>query len=195
MNIESSKIVVSSEEARQKWLEYRHSMGRVQSTPEDREIMSIYKQLAKGGIIINAVDAIARAGLNTQQLPNLAICRADAQWCYLHNTYRGSYAFSIDQGYYRYRTKRNFVIPENSLPGIKHKYRSRALVPLIPLPLRPSGALSKYHILWEAEWEPFPPRDPILLRRLSGNLFLVVAAWDLTPVEMGVLSKRIRADE
>lgn len=52
--------------------------------------------------------------------------------------------------------------------------------------------MNKYHILWEAEWSPIPPRDPMLLRRIGkADLWVVVAHWDLTEVERAALSTRI----
>ncbi len=51
---------------------------------------------------------------------------------------------------------------------------------------------SNYHILWEAEWTKIVPRDPYLLRRIGqADLWLVVAAWNLTEVERAALSTRI----
>jgi hypothetical protein len=67
-------------------------------------------------------------------------------------------------------------------------------LPLVPLPLRPKRALTNYHVLWEAEWRRAVPVDPLLLRRLGkGDLWLVVAQWDLTPVEVAALSTRVNA--
>ena len=38
-----------------------------------------------------------------------------------------------------------------------------------------------FHVLWEVEsWTPEPPRDPALLRHLRGDLWSVLAVWDLT---------------
>jgi hypothetical protein len=40
-------------------------------------------------------------------------------------------------------------------------------------------------------WEYVPHPDPILLKRLSGSLFVVLAAWDLTELEQKVLKGRL----
>ena len=64
-------------------------------------------------------------------------------------------------------------------------------MPVIPVHLRPRRGLQNYHVLWEAEWERIPPRDPMLLRRIGrGDMSLVVAAWDLTEVERAALATR-----
>ncbi len=66
-------------------------------------------------------------------------------------------------------------------------------MPIVPINLRPKRGLANYHILWEAEWHNVVPVDPLLLRRLGkGDLWLVVAAWDLTEVEQAALTARIQ---
>ena len=67
-----------------------------------------------------------------------------------------------------------------------------ASIPYIPPQFRPPHALENYHLLWEAEWRRnsgSQRRDPMLLRRIGGDLFAVVAAWDLTDVEKLVLAR------
>jgi hypothetical protein len=70
----------------------------------------------------------------------------------------------------------------------------RAIVPIIPPKLRPKRTrLSEFHVLFEAEWAvhtPPPPVDPALLRHLGGDLYAVVAVWELTEVERAVLALR-----
>ena len=52
------------------------------------------------------------------------------------------------------------------------------------------AGLHVFHILWEVEkWELTPPRDPALLRWIGGDLWEVVATWDLTQLERAVLSR------
>jgi hypothetical protein len=49
--------------------------------------------------------------------------------------------------------------------------------------------LSKHFVLWEVEnWDAAPPIDPILLRPIGGNLYAVVAQWDLTEVERMIIA-------
>ncbi len=70
--------------------------------------------------------------------------------------------------------------------------RHKAMMPTVPIHLRPKRGLQNYHVLWEAEWEPVPPRDPYLLRRIGkADLWLVVAHWDLTEVERAALATRV----
>lgn len=46
-------------------------------------------------------------------------------------------------------------------------------------------------MLFEAEWRPEPPKDPALLRHIGGDLYSVVAVWDLTELERAVLAGRL----
>lgn len=43
----------------------------------------------------------------------------------------------------------------------------------------------------EAQWRPVPPVDPFLLKHLGGTLYVVLAQWDLTPLEQAVLAGRL----
>jgi hypothetical protein len=63
----------------------------------------------------------------------------------------------------------------------------RAIVPTVPPLLRPRHKLSGYTILWEADWTNEAPVDPALLKHLGGDLYAVVAVWDLTELERAVL--------
>lgn len=76
-----------------------------------------------------------------------------------------------------------------------------AQVPIIPLGVREKAGLRidanlrTYAILWEADdwrWmrDPAPTRDPALLRHVAGDIYAVLATWDLTEVERLVLSGR-----
>lgn len=45
-----------------------------------------------------------------------------------------------------------------------------------------------FFVLWEVQrWESVPPVDPLLLRRLTNNLFSVLAEWNLSPVEQAII--------
>jgi hypothetical protein len=75
---------------------------------------------------------------------------------------------------------------------VKGHWRAEALVPSVPVHLRPKRGLASYHVLWEAEWTKVVPRDPYLLRRIGrADLWLVCAAWELTEVERAALATRL----
>ena len=165
------------------------------SQPVDHEIMRIYQLIARGKVVIKALESIVHAGLNTDGLPKLAIVRATAERCHLREMRVGGCVMSQriwHQG--RERPDTTFSFPAGSFPGIGEghsKYRYEAITPIIPLHQRPARGLANYHVLWEAEWGPAIPVDPMLIRRIGkADAWLVVAAWDLTEVERAVMAGR-----
>lgn len=71
--------------------------------------------------------------------------------------------------------------------------RYLSIVPSVPPALRPGPALGNYDILWEVDkWrlDPTPPTDPALIKHIGGDLFAVMAVWDLTDLERLVLQAR-----
>ncbi|MGH8665351.1 MAG: hypothetical protein ACREUX_13905 [Burkholderiales bacterium] len=185
MQVESIKL--NREKARELYQQYRAHKG-VQ-TEQDAEIEQTYKLIAEGHTVLQAVASIKAAGLNEQRLPRLAIARADAAKVWWRTQWRGG-RFSIDswprgnQARSRRVIVRDWDVIENSPSG-------EAMVLIVPVYLRPRQALEKYHILFEAEWRPLPPVDPYLLRHVSGDLWLVVAAWELTDVERAAMAHRV----
>jgi hypothetical protein len=198
--METTHIVVSKEEAAA--LHRKYMEHRAYSTPIDYEIQRAYQLLAKGKVLIKALESIAKAGVNADGLPKLAIASATAKGCYLERASRGT-AVMASSANWRGKNRfhwgdQAFVFPPSTFPlswdGKQRMTRSNHLaqLPLIPIHLRPKRGLANYHILWEAEWTPTPPRDPYLLRRIGkSDLWLVVAHWDLTEVERAVLATRV----
>jgi len=165
--------------------------------PIDEEIRRTYRLIAQGRVIIQALESIKLAGRNDEGWPKLAIARADqkSQWCTLHSD--GSATMQPSAWFRRSRgiSKVAFSWPAGAFPQpARGNWRAEAMVPLIPLPLRPKRGLQNYHVLWESEWTGKVPFDPMLLRRIGrADLWLVVAAWDLTEVERAALATRVRA--
>lgn len=174
------------------------------SEPIDWEIQRAYHLLSKGRVIIKALESIKQAGLNRDFLPKLALTVATAKKCHLSRYNDGQCTMSPNDGWSRSKkhnlsfNTNTFNFPRDSFPmSYDGKFRigrsnHTAQVPIIPLHLRPKRGLANYHILFEAEWQPLPARDPYLLRRIGkGDLWLVVAHWELTSVEMAALATRV----
>lgn len=174
------------------------------SEPIDWEVQRTYQLLAQGKVIIKAIESIKQAGLNREFLPKLALAPADAKECRLTRYRDGQMVMSPHLEWSR-KQKGNlsfnantFVFPAESFPmSWDNKHRTnrsehKSLLPPVPVHLRPKRGLQNYHVLWEAEWQRIPPRDPYLLRRIGkADLWLVVAHWDLTEVERATLSTRV----
>lgn len=190
-----AELKVDREKAREFYKLYQEH--RQFQTPEDREIAKIYRLIAQGRVVIQALESIRRAGFNAQGYPKLAICRADARTCYYGGRTAGA-TFSIDRSSRAYESRRTVSLRwgDTPLPTLErgsYWLNGEAAVPLIPVHLRPKQALSNYYILWEAEWRRVAPVDPMLLVRMGADTWLVVAAWELTEIERAAMTNRLNA--
>lgn len=188
-------IVLDREKARALWRDYRKHQHW--SQPIDDDVMRTYQAIAQGKVVIRALDSIRVAGLNAEGLPKLAIVRADAEWCWLRAESDGAARFTMKEsllwGWRQQVTRQAIDFAAGSFAFPKAR-RVKALAPQIPLPLRPKRALAAYHMLFEAEWAPVPPVDPMLLRRVGKtDLWIVCAAWELTEIEQAALAARLHA--
>jgi hypothetical protein len=208
--MELATIDMPVEEAQSAFEEYRAAV-RERHNEEDAAIMRGYRVLARGQQVLR-LSSTVRAGdveekvfrgrwsrnTVTVTLPRLAVARANRTevWTY-----------GIDErGTCTMQTKRDphvnnrvdvMRFPEGTFePGEHDEWgsmpRIKAVVPNVPPRLRPRVGLGNFHILFEAEWglDPEPPVDPALLRHIGGDLYAVVATWDLTELERAVLSGR-----
>lgn len=203
--------------AREKFLEYRKAVRR-RHVEEDAEIMRGYRALATGRRLITLPETLRAGGVVTRNgsgsfnrssryvLPRLAIARADEEWIFSQGIRQdGGMTFFWNEKANPYATAKNIRLPEGTwdlreieeISGISTagwKELWVAMVPLVPPALRPERGLAGYHILWEADWRmrtaPRPPHDPALLKHIGGDLYAVVAIWDLTELERAVLGRR-----
>jgi hypothetical protein len=191
MKVETLKMDPNA--AREAWRKYQSHVHH--QSPADAEIAAIYKRIAQGKTVIRALESIRNAGVNEQGLPKLAIARADARSVFLN--YRDDRVQFSPSDWYEWNRRRlgkRARVVDLDWPGwvpVKGRHTFEAVVPIIPVHLRPKRGLANYHILWEAEWTKRYPVDPYLLRRFGGDAWLVVAAWDLTDVERAVMSSRL----
>jgi hypothetical protein len=187
--------------ARRHFLDYRAAV-RERHGEEDAEIMRGYRALAKGQQLIKLSETIAAGGFELKSrtnaaapvlVPKLAVMAADQKWCWLLTQADGSLQFKAHDSW-RSKKAERVEFPAGTFAGLSHSRDNfRALVPPIPPRLRPTIALSNFHILWEAEWQRCAPKDPALLRHIGGDLYAVLAVWDLTELERAVLMGRFRA--
>lgn len=179
MNIQTLNDTVTADAALAALREYKQH--RAVYDKADWEIERVYRAISKGKVVINALQAIRGAGLDDKGRPRLAICQHHATHCICYNG-NGNAVFAIHNGTWQ-GTGRIRVPWEG--PWVN---RSVARLPRIPPQHRPAK-WGNYHILWEADWEDLPV-DPYLLRRIGRDAWVVLAAWDLTQVELSVLRSR-----
>ncbi len=177
---------------------------------EDRQLLAAYKALRKGQTILHLGRVLVNAGLNEQQLPNLAVARANSKWCYLRYVWQQHRTVMFVSSDREHRPSSPNKADREIMPfkeglsgnltdfdwrrrnGHPEVQGARALVPSIPAHLRPLDIdKGRYHILWEAEWQSSPPHDPLLIKRIdNSDFFVVLAQWDTTPLERQVLAGR-----
>jgi hypothetical protein len=156
--------------------------------------------MLRGKKVIDVGRAIADAGTDGAFRPKLAIARADWPAVCARRDDDGRFVFTSQSSSWGRRpagvvtvrigdTPRRSGTVQGGLLG-----EGKAQVPSIPPQFRPKGSLSDYHILFEAEWQRVPPIDPLLLKQIGAGdspLFVVLAAWDLTPLEQAVLRAKL----
>lgn len=201
--MELATIEMSKAEAREKFLEYKRGIKDRQDA-ETKQIMDGYKALANGHQVIDIVATIKAGGATEHAarrgaalLPNLAVMRADQRWCHVSTDTDGKVVFYNRGDSPKGNERRNVVrLPAGTIP-VNTQYISmwsgwRSMVPPVPPGLMPKFGLGNYHVLYEAEWENIAPKDPALLKHIGGDLFVVLAVWDLTELERTVLAGRFR---
>ncbi|HLW67864.1 MAG TPA: hypothetical protein VKS79_21275 [Gemmataceae bacterium] len=156
-----------------------------QATDVDRALLVGYEALAQGEVLLNLLQTFQTCPLDARGLPKLAIARANwKRCCYQMNFWRQRAKFMSRWEDSDCRA-RGIAIPRRFLPSGAKEESSFADVPTIPLSVRPRS-LGGYFILWECEWQTLPG-DPLLLRRLTPSLFVILAQWDLTDLERSIL--------
>lgn len=197
MNIEPA-VMQSRDVSHRMMREYRQSIEDKRATKDDVAIYRGLRAVLRGQKVIDINLAMGLGGLDAQGHPRFAIVRANAPRTYLRR--HGSfYRFSSKSSDWDGRVKHAHIdvaaVHFGSRPlGAPHFWdmqNDEAQTPSIPPQHRPSGNLADYHILYEAEWRKVPPVDPFLLKRIDGPFFLVLAAWNLSPLEQAILRTKL----
>lgn len=191
MNLTTIEVPV--EEAKERLAEYQASVRRERNV-EDEAIAAAYRAAARGLPVIRLSEAVTAGGWFDNGLPRIAVVRADAKQCWVQiNGWRPGVVYSAD----RFSDNRGALVGRQTVLVPVETPRSyvpqaHTVVPVIPPRLRPRPArLRRCHILWEVEsWTPEPPVDPALVRHIRGDLWSVLAVWDLSELERAVLAQR-----
>lgn len=194
-------ITIDRDEARERLAEYERAIKEDRNA-EDEAIAMGYRAAARGLPIIRLSECMDRAGCFDNGLPKIAVVRADATECWVsaggststegRNLLRFSdISHPDDRGAL---VGRHHVRTTQAVPSYTHnrRWRGQTVVPLVPPRYRPRRPrLAKCHILWEVEeWSNVVPVDPALLRHIRGDLWAVLATWELSELERAVLAGR-----
>lgn len=204
--LKDAAITMDRTKAREKVAEYLHSV-RDRHNAEDEAILRGYKALAKGHTVIDLPKCIRLGGVfEDSGLPRLAVATSSHEFVYVKRDQDGWVRFS-PQGDWELNARRRknvFRCPDGTLPVMERPVRTalrswrnhpwegymRAMVPHVPPSLRPAHSLDGYATMFEVdEWalDPKAPVDPALLKHIGGDLYAVLATWDLSPLERTVL--------
>lgn len=203
---------MAQDEAREKWYEYCTYLREHKDRADDtiRTLKDIYFQISQGRQVIDIYESFKMGGKNILDKPRLALARADMERVVFARRDKGAGAF-FSPGAWEWMPDshwthgnaqvalppRTFEDWDAELWPLRwwrrgHDRAVETTVPVVPVEYRPDGHLNRYFVLWEVDddgWEALqtPPRDPFLLRRLSPNIFAVMAVWDLTELERAVM--------
>jgi len=188
------KLAIPREQALKELEKYKETLkNRKKSAKYLKQMKQTYQFLARGKKIIDIFDVMQKGGVE-KGLPRLAIAKAHRKRVIFvkRTNGRGSFGHG-EKGYY----EGEVILPSGTFRW-KDKIEDRrmhykAKVPIIPASLYPEGDLKDFWILWEVEnWRKItiPPKDPFLLKRISKNLFAILGAWDLTPLERALIRGR-----
>jgi hypothetical protein len=193
-------IEITEEEATARVAEYEKVLEAERSA-EDAALLQAYRAAKRGMPVISLSRAFDIAGFHANGLPKLAIVRADANRCFVDANDRNGSGVRLTFTDKEWTRSRGALVGAHTVhvdttvsreAATGRRWRGQTIVPLVPPRHRPKrGRIGNFHILWEVEeWTMAPPRDPALLRHIRGDLWSVLAVWDLTDLERLVLSQR-----
>lgn len=186
--------------ALEKWKEYV-KVEKETSAQHIKDLKKAYYALSKGKRVIDVFETVKRVGLNQDAEPALAIAPITAKTCEFKKTKPGSGHYGIRSGRgWRAKNHWELSLPVNTFPtwpseeGRSYnllREQIQSTVPIIPAQHMPKSTNHRY-ILYEVEhWTPAAPKDPILLYRLTSNLFAIEAKWSLSKLERAIIRGRL----
>jgi hypothetical protein len=198
MNVDAATMTIPYGQAHTAYLHYRKALVDKRATRDDKMLLRGLRAVLRGQKVIDVNLAIGTGGRDMWGRPRLAIGRADWPFVQLHGRVEG-FQFSSRTGTWGRPPRGEVVVPETSFAPVPADVRramqiqtARAQTPSIPPQFRPAdGTLADHHLLFEAVWQPAPTRDPLLLKHIDGPFYVVLAAWDLTPLEQAILRMKL----
>lgn len=198
--MELATLEIGKDEARERLAEYEAQL-KIERTAQDEAIAMGYRAAARGMPVIRLSGTVQAGGYFENGMPKIAIVRADARevYCRWSNGHGGRSSDLIFADHDDWQANRGALVGSRSVrvhvenaPAQRGGLWQAAstIVPLVPPRHRPKmRRLRNCHVLWEVEsWTRQPPKDPALLRHIRGDLWAVLAVWDLTELERAVLA-------
>lgn len=200
--ITDTSMTETKTKATELWHEYK-AAAKAYKDPVYADLQKIYNQVKNGNKVVDIGKVIAKGGVHENFHPKLAIAKATNKqvWCRYRES--GTVEYYNQNNYWLRACDISIVkclpqIPKEKLPkvswgrGYDDEFKLTAPIPIIPAKLRPKTLTDDYYILWEVDvWQMIPPTDPYLLRRITKNMFVVLAGWDLTEIEKSAMAGRM----
>jgi len=186
------KISVPKNKAKELWLQYHQAITE-KNYKYLKEMKSLYFHLKNGRKVIDIYEAFKNAGLNQFNQPKLAISRADKKEVFVELRPNGSCKFSDEiwkEKWSVYLPEGTFTYPETLKFSYFNPLTYNTKVPIVPPLFLPRSHLRNYHILFEVENWKSVTKDPILIKRITRNLFVILAFWNLSPLEKALIKGR-----
>lgn len=156
-------------------------------TPAEARVSEAYRAVAEGRQLIDLEKSLQSAGADSTRRPKLAICQAGMRRVKLETWYSSGRVRFYGRFGWSYETEMANVKGFSDDKGAK----AEANAPTMPPAIR-RIANDDDLLLWEAQWRKNVIKrqiviDPALLERVTGNLYVVKAAWELTELEAAAL--------
>lgn len=190
MNV--ATITMPPKEAEKKLKAFRANVHR-QAESEYSAAIEGYEALAEGTPLVDLASVFRDCPLDAEGRPRLAVCRADRKEVKFRSR-RDSVGSFL--GGNSSQTELSETLNLQFDFGRKLDWIvAFAPVPMIPADKIPAkGSRKDWFILWEVDhWSERsrfapPSRDPYLLKRIAGDLYAILAEWDLTDLELAIMS-------
>ena len=200
--MEVELIDMPVEASREQLEQYRAFCAKHPSDIEAQQIMLGLEELAEGTPLLQLRTVFQDVAVDERGRPRIAIARGDRTQVRVNGWgSRGSgfFSFETDYGIHQGRRARNTTLQVESPLAAHSVPAGYAIVPIVPPQIRRGRELmAKLFILWEVErWadesrDVGPDRDPLLLRRITEDLWAVIAQWELSPLEQAIMANRRR---
>ena len=203
--MEIEKIQMPKDRAKAEWKIY-NILIKKRHDKYLEEMKNCMYQLSQGKSLIDIYKVMEKAGVNKNYQPRMAISRADWKEVYFTKTDEGRGCFTNKGSDWASKSEGDIDLqPRTFMQWVRSKdndgkdiswnianQKCKTKVPIIPAHLMPEGNLTVYYILWEVQrWEDLPEqKDPLLLKRITENLFVILSAWEVTALEQSVISGR-----
>lgn len=190
-------LVVPKKQATAKLDAYRRELKR-RRKPIDDEISRLaaaYEIAAKGIPVLQLSQAIAAGGAFENGLPRIAIARSDKERVTCERSaWRDGVRFEWRRFRHIYRNDTESLEVRVPWDRPARTLTGTTIVPVVPPDALHEAkvgrtTLRRYLTLFEVEeWTPVPPTDPALLEHIAGDLYAVLAVWDLSEIERAVIA-------